>query len=85
MRTQISRHPQGLSLKLPPEYTEVTGLREGDFVELELTSLGQLKLTPVNPAGFDKPAFLSALASLHEGMSATDAVVEQMRDEADGK
>jgi antitoxin component of MazEF toxin-antitoxin module len=84
MRTQISRHPQGLSLKLPPEYAEATGLREGDFVELELTSLGQLKLTPVNPIDFDKQAFLSTLASLHEGMPTTDAVVEQMRDAQEG-
>lgn len=84
MRTQISVYPQGLSLKLPLEYAEATGLREGDFVELELTSLGQLKLTPVKAAGFDKLAFLSALASLHEKMPATDAVVEPMRDEAEG-
>ncbi len=84
MRTQISRHPQGLSLKLPPEYAEATGLREGDFVEIELTSLGKLKLTTTSPGGFDKQAFLSALASLHEKMPTTDAVVEQMRDGQEG-
>ena len=52
---------------------------EGDEVEAEVTSVGEIRLTPGHV--FDKAAFLERLSKLRAGMSLSEPVVEQMRRE----
>lgn len=80
MQLQLGKWGNSLAVRLPAEYARAAGLHEGDVVEAEVTPLGEIKLTPIQP--FDKAAFLERLGKLHAKMPMTEPVVEQMRREA---
>lgn len=80
MRLQIAKWGNSLAVRLPVECVRAAGLQEGDTVEAEITSGGEITLTPAKP--FDKAAFLERVQKLHSTMRMTDPVVEQMRRKA---
>jgi len=79
MRLQLAKWGNSLAVRLPVECTRAAGLREGDTVEAEVTPLGEIKLTPVQP--FDKAAFIKRLRKLRASMPMTATSVEMMRQE----
>lgn len=79
MKLQLAKWGNSLAVRLPVECTRAAGLREGDTLEAEITSLGEIKLTPTQP--FDKAAFLERLRKLHAKMPMTTTTVETMRRE----
>lgn len=79
MRLQLGKWGNSLAVRLPVECTRAAGLREGDMVEAEVTSVGEIKLTPAQP--FDKEAFLKRARKLRSTMPMTTTTVEAMRRE----
>ena len=79
MRLQLAKWGNSLAVRLPVECTRAAGLREGDSVEAEVTTAGEITLTPVT--SFDKGAFIKRLRKLRAGMPMTTATVERMRRE----
>ena len=77
--TTVSKWGNSLAVRLPVECTRAAGLREGDSVEAEVTTAGEITLTPVT--SFDKGAFIKRLRKLRAGMPMTTATVERMRRE----
>ncbi len=80
MKLQIAKWGNSLAVRLPVECVRAAGLREGDSIEAEITSTGDITLT-ANKV-FDKAAFLARVRKLHAKMPMTEPVVEQMRREA---
>jgi antitoxin MazE len=79
MRLQLAKWGNSLAVRLPVECTRAAGLREGDSVEAEVTTAGEIRLTPATP--FDKGAFIKRLRKLRAGMPMTTATVVLMRRE----
>lgn len=79
MRLQLAKWGNSLAIRLPKECVLAAGLREGDAIEAEVTSVGEIKLTPAQ--SFDKAAFLSRLRKLRARMPMTATTVETMRRE----
>jgi len=79
MKLQLAKWGNSLAVRLPVECTRAAGLREGDTVEAEVTPLGEIKLTPVQP--FDKSAFIKHLRKLRASMPMTTTSVQMMRQE----
>ena len=79
MRLQLAKWGNSLAVRLPVECTRAAGLKEGDTVEAEVSPVGEIKLTPVQP--FDKPAFIWRMRKLRASMPMTEATVEKMRQE----
>lgn len=77
MRLQLAKWGNSLAVRLPVECTRAAGLREGDIVEAEVTSIGEIKLTPTSP--FDKTAFIERTRKLRATMPMTTTTVEAMR------
>lgn len=80
MRLLVAKWGNSLAVRLPSECVRKAGLREGDSVEAEVTSSGEITLVPTRP--FDKAAFLRRMRKLREAMPETEPVVEKMRKEA---
>jgi antitoxin MazE len=80
MKLQVSKWGNSLAVRLPVECTRAAGLKEGDSVEASITPSGSITLTPEK--SFDKAAFLTRIAKLHDSMPMTAPVVETMRREA---
>lgn len=80
MKLQVAKWGNSLAVRLPAECTRAAGLREGDSVEAEVTSAGEITLTPAKP--FDKAAFLARTRKRRAAMPLTEATVERMRREA---
>lgn len=80
VRLQVAKWGNSLAVRLPSECARKAGLREGDSVEAEVTSSGEITLVPTRP--FDKAAFLGQIRKLREAMPETEPVVEKMRKEA---
>lgn len=80
MKLQVAKWGNSLAVRLPVECARAAGLREGDSVEADITPAGEITLTPTRP--FDKKAFLERAKRLCAAMPMTEAVVEQMRNEA---
>jgi len=66
MRLQVARWGNSLAVRLPLECLRSAGLKEGDEVEAEVTSSGEIRLMPSHV--FDKSAFLGRLNRLHAEM-----------------
>ncbi len=66
-----------LVVRLPEEHTLAADLKEGDSVEVEISSGAGITLTPAQ--SFDKAAFLKKIRKLRAGMTMTSATVETMR------
>ena len=79
MRLQLAKWGNSLAVRLPVECTRAAGLREGDSVEAEVTTAGEIRLTPTT--SFDKEAFITRLRRRRAGMSMTTTTVERMRRE----
>ena len=79
MKLQLARWGNSLAVRLPVECIRAAGLKEGDEVEAEVTSVGEIRLKPA-PV-FDKAAFLQRLSKLRASMPISEAVVEKMRQE----
>ena len=77
VRLQVAKWGNSLAVRLPSEYARKAGLREGDSVEAEVTSSGEITLVPTRP--FDKAAFLGKMRKLRGAMPETEPVVEKMR------
>ena len=79
MRLQLAKWGNSLAVRLPLECTRAAGLREGDTVEAEVTSVGEIRLVPAQT--FNKTVFLERLRKLHARMPMTTTTVETMRQE----
>lgn len=79
MRLQLAKWGNSLAVRLPAECIRAAGLHEGDTVEAEVTSVGEIRLTPAQ--SFDKAVFLERLRKLHARMPMTATTVEMMRRE----
>jgi antitoxin MazE len=77
MRLQVAKWGNSLAVRLPVEYLRAAGLKEGDEVEAEVTSIGEIRLTPTQR--FDKAAFLERVRQLRAGLPMTASTVEEMR------
>lgn len=80
VRLRVAKWGNSLAVRLPNECVRKAGLREGDSVEAEVATSGEITLVPARP--FDKAAFLARTRKLRAGMPETEAVVEKMRSEA---
>ncbi|MFN0072071.1 MAG: AbrB/MazE/SpoVT family DNA-binding domain-containing protein [Chloroflexota bacterium] len=63
MRLRVAKWGNSLAVRLPVECIRAAGLKEGDEVEADLTSIGEIRLTPCHV--FDKSALLDRLNELH--------------------
>lgn len=79
MRLQLAKWGNSLAVRLPMECLRAAGLREGDAVEAEVTSMGEIKLTPTQV--FDKAAFIERARKLRASMPMTTATATVLRDE----
>ncbi|MDZ7622502.1 MAG: AbrB/MazE/SpoVT family DNA-binding domain-containing protein [Candidatus Competibacteraceae bacterium] len=77
MRLQVAKWGNSLAVRLPVEYLRAAGLKEGDEVEAEVTSIGEIRLTPTQR--FDKAAFLERVRQLRAGLPMTASTVEEMQ------
>jgi antitoxin MazE len=77
MKLQVSKWGNSLAVRLPAEYARAVGVREGDNVEAEINTAGEITLTPKR--NFDKTAFLKRIRKLRAGMPMTSPTVEAMR------
>ena len=80
MKLQVAKWGNSLAVRLPVECVRAAGLQEGDSVEAEITSAGEITLT--HSKLFNKTAFLARVRKLRSSMPMTEPVVEQMRREA---
>ncbi len=77
MKLQLARWGNSLAVRLPAECVRAAGLKEGDDVEAEVSSGGEIRLRPARR--FDKAAFLDRMRKLRRGMRMTAPVVGRMR------
>lgn len=77
MKLQVAKWGNSLAVRLPTECIRAAGLKEGDSVEAQISSAGEILLTPTQ--AFDKVACLKRLRKLRAGMPMTSATVEAMR------
>lgn len=80
MKLQLAKWGNSLAVRFPSEYIRAAGLKAGDTVDVEVSPIGEITLTPAQ--AFDKTAFLARLRKLHAKMPMTEPVVEQMRRES---
>lgn len=79
MRLHVAKWGNSLAVRLPAECVRAAGLHEGDCVDAEVTSSGEIRLIPEQ--SFDKAKFLLQLDKLHARIPPTTTTVEMMRDE----
>jgi antitoxin MazE len=77
VKLRVAKWGNSLAVRLPAEYTQVTGLKEGDSVDGEISVAGTITLIPAQP--FNKAAFIKKMRRLRAGMAMTSATVETMR------
>jgi antitoxin MazE len=77
MKLQLAKWGNSLAVRLPRECIRAAGLKEGDSVEAEIGSAGEITLIPSPP--FDKAAFLKRTRKLRATMPVTTATVATMR------
>ena len=78
MKTQVAKWGNSLAVRIPAECVRTLGLKAGDSVEAEVTSAGELRLSPPSPV-FNKAAFLQRLQALREELPISDSVIEELR------
>lgn len=83
MRLHVAKWGNSLAVRLPVECIRAAGLKEGDEVEAEVTSTGEIRLMPSRV--LDKSAFLERLNRLHANMplqaQSAGEFIRRMRDE----
>lgn len=83
MRMQVAKWGNSLAVRLPVECIRAAGLKEGDEVEAQMTSTGEIRLVPSRV--FDKSAFLGRLDKLHAKLrlqtESAGEFTRRMRDE----
>lgn len=77
MRLQITKWGNSLAVRLPTEYLQVAGLKEGDELDAEVSPSGEILLMP--PQKFDKTAFLNRLGRLRAALPMTTSTVDELR------
>ena len=80
MRVQVAKWGNSLAVRLPSACLRQAGVKNGDALDVEVTPLGEIRLTPhptTHP--FEKTAFLDQLRRLQENWPITDSVVATMR------
>jgi antitoxin MazE len=77
MKLLIAKWGNSLAVRLPSDCVRQAGLREGDRVNAQVDTNGQIRLTPEQ--FFDKEDFLSRMRKLHGNRPQTEPVVEKMR------
>ncbi len=82
MRVQVAKWGNSLAVRIPVDCAREAGMKAGDSLELEVTSAGEVLLSPAAATGFDKAAFLGQLDALLAQQPVTEPVVEAMRREA---
>jgi antitoxin MazE len=80
MKLQVAKWGNSLAVRLPVQCTRAAGLCEGDSVEAEVTSAGEITLIPARP--FDKADFLIRARKRRAAMPLTEATVGRMRKHA---
>jgi antitoxin MazE len=80
MRLQVAKWGNSLAVRLPVEYTRQVGLEAGDVLEVAVTPMGELMLSPnARPLG---QADLRRLRTFLDGQEERPAVIEEMRERA---
>jgi antitoxin MazE len=77
LKLRVAKWGNSLAVRLPAEYTQISGLKEGDSVEGEISVAGAITLIPAQP--FNKSAFLKKVRKLRAGIPMTSPTVETMR------
>ena len=80
MRVQVAKWGNSLAVRLPGVCLRQAGVKHGDALDVDVTPLGEIRLTPCPaPHRFEKTAFLDQLRRLQESWPITDSVVATMR------
>jgi len=80
MRLQIGKWGNSLAIRLPSALTQQAALKEGDYLEADVTADGEVLLAPAH--NFDSEAFLASLDKLHRSLPRTEPVITDLRKEA---
>ena len=76
---QIAKWGNSLAMRLPADLVRRFGLREGDSVEVQITTDGALT---IRPAGWSRRAFAAELAAARAALPMGTPVIEELRREA---
>jgi antitoxin MazE len=80
LRLQVGKWGNSLAVRLPAALTRQTSLKEGDYLDADVTADGEVLLAPAH--NFDTDAFLESLDKLHKSLPRTEPVIEALREEA---
>lgn len=80
MRASIGKWGNSLAIRLPAECVRVSGIKDGESVDVTVTATGEILIAPAK--AFDKPAFLARLTKLRSSMPMTRPVIEDIRRQA---
>lgn len=80
LRLQVGKWGNSLAVRLPAALTQQASLKEGDYLEADVTADGEVVLAPAHD--FDTQAFLASLDKLHKSLPRTESVIEALREEA---
>ena len=72
----IAKCGHSLALRIPANLARGIGLRDGDYVQANLTVDGGICIHKIN---WDRSAFAQELASIREAMPMTEQVTEALR------
>ena len=80
MQSNIIRCGNSLAVLLPADQIKALGFREGAAVEVTLTQVGEIRITPAQ--SFDKATFIARLKAMQARMPESSPVIEILRGEA---
>jgi len=80
LRLQVGKWGNSLAVRLPSTLTQQVSLKEGDYLDADVTADGEVLLAPAH--NFDTEAFLAGLEKLHKSLPRTEPVIEVLREEA---
>jgi len=80
VRLQIGKWGNSLAIRLPSTLAQQAALKEGDYLEADVTAEGEVVLAPAH--NFDPDAFLAVLDKLHHALPQTEPVIDTLREEA---
>lgn len=80
LRLQVGKWGNSLAVRLPSSITQQASLKEGDYLEADVTADGEVVLAPAH--NFDTDAFLANLDKLHRALPRTEPVMDALREEA---
>lgn len=76
MYVRIAKWGNSLALRIPADFVQLLGLKQGDRLRVTLTADGGISLRATK---WDRNAFAQELESLREAMPMTGSVVEELR------